>query len=159
MLSPNVIAHTDVKFLQTFVAAGILLANLNILIMVFKVVYVYGYFKGLRLPVCQDTWPPGSRLAGIFGLPPGEVAIDRSRPLVALPDSTLPNLVAVSESSSALMPSSNDDATVINLEQVLNFRNNVRLFWECITLLMFKSVQTKNNYLRQKLGRYVEWSS
>ena len=49
--------------------------------------------------------------------------IDRSCPLVVLPDSALHNLVAVSESSSALMPSSNDDASLINLEQVLNFRN------------------------------------
>lgn len=45
--------------------------------------------------------------------------IDRSRPLVLLPDSTLPNHVAISESWFASMPSSNDDAT----EQVLNFRN------------------------------------
>ena len=73
--------------------------------------------KVLVLPSRYHPWPHE------FGFPPGEVVIDRSWPLVVLPDSTLPNLVAVSESSSASMPSSNDDATLINLEQVLNFRN------------------------------------
>ena len=45
--------------------------------------------------------------------------IDRSCPLIVLPDSALHNLVAISESWFASMPSISDDAT----EQVRNFRN------------------------------------
>ena len=65
-------------------------------------------------------------------LPRGRnVAIDRSSPLVVKLSDSLPNLVAVSESSSGRTPCSNYDTTHISLAEVCSFKirsNNLRFF-------------------------------
>ena len=53
--------------------------------------------------------------------------MDRSWPLVVLPNSTLLNLVAISESSALMLSTDDDAATLINFQQVrvltCNFRS------------------------------------
>ena len=61
------------------------------------------------------------------------MAIDRSSPLVIKLSDSLPNLVAVSESSSGRTPCSNYDTTRISLAEVCFFKirsNNLRFLKE-----------------------------
>ena len=74
--------------------------------------------KDWRQSTYHYPWPPASRLADLFGFPPGNVAIDRRGPLVVKLSDSLPNHVAVSESLSGQRACSNVDTTQVSLAEV-----------------------------------------
>ena len=82
--------------------------------------------KDWRLATSHDPWPPVSRLADFLGFPPGNVAIDRRRPLVVKLSDSHPNHVADCESSGR-RACSNDDTTLVFLAEVFVVKVKIQI--------------------------------